>query len=112
MTTKVDPEELRAAASQFAPVIGFGPVWPPPTTSAGLAVTSAAAGLDQLDTGTALAETKTSLMSALATLGGRRAAWESILNESADTYEGTDVTSAKRLAGLGDLNQPLPGQPG
>lgn len=112
MTTRVDPDELRTAATKFAPAVAFGPVWPPSTSTAGLAVTFAAAGVYQLDTGTALSETKTSLLSALATLGGRKAAWESILNESADAYEGTDVTAAKRLAGLGDLNRPLPGQPG
>ncbi|WP_232718568.1 type VII secretion target [Gordonia metallireducens] len=108
-TAKVDPNELREASSNFKPVVAMQPVWPPASGAVGMAVSLAASGLDGLETSGALTETTKSLSSALATLAGRKAAWESILTTSADDYENTDLTAARRLEGLGDLNQPLPG---
>lgn len=66
----------------------------------------AAGGLSEIDTGVALGEARRHITSALATIAGRKAEWRSILLTSADYYRDTDVTAARRLAALGDLNRP------
>ncbi|WP_187585729.1 type VII secretion target [Gordonia sp. OPL2] len=97
----VDPAELRTAGSQ----IGKSQTGADTAATSAAPIRQAAAGLSGTDTARALSAAAGSAESAIEVVQSRIGAWVSILNESADTFDGTDKQSAERLKALGDFNQ-------
>lgn len=98
MTLRVDPEGLRAAAgfvAELAPRIGAAPH---------LGAKPEADKLASSNVGAALANSDTCSKQAKDTIKARFDEFSSLLALSAETYAGTDMDAANRLASLGDLN--------
>lgn len=98
---QVDPAELRAAGRQ----IGTSHTGAGAASATVAGIRDAASGLTGTATAGALPGAATAAESAIEVVRSRVSSWVSVLNESADTYEGSDDRSAQRLAALGDFNR-------
>ena len=102
----VSPEELRDASRKISEfTTGTVPMSPGarPGTSV-RSLTSAAGGVAGTDTANALCEALAAATSATEVVRLRIGAWASSLTSAADDFGTSDVESAERLAGLGDMN--------
>ncbi|PXW35133.1 UNVERIFIED_CONTAM: hypothetical protein DES50_10174 [Williamsia faeni] len=105
MTTQVDPEDLREAARQIGGgttgTTPFGGVSPGTATSS---LRFAGTGMSATDTATALTTAADAAETAVEVVRARISEWNSILTESAETFETTEEVSTRRLEALGDFN--------
>ncbi|GAB09938.1 hypothetical protein GOARA_049_00040 [Gordonia araii NBRC 100433] len=94
---RVDPEELRGAAS----TIRGG--WTPPKNPANSFI-GAAMSIAPTETSGALRAAGAAIASALSVLDGRREQFAHVLDVSASRYVDTDEMAAARLHAIGSLN--------
>ncbi|WP_188586976.1 type VII secretion target [Gordonia jinhuaensis] len=97
MSMRVDPTELRGAATSFngfaGDIRGIAPVTASPTTS----------GMEWSDTAKALGPVDDTCKRALDVLANRMSSIEDLLNKSAADYRDTDTDAADKLKSLGGL---------
>ncbi len=98
MTLRVDPEGLRAAAGAVAELA------PRINAAAHLGAQPEAGKLASSNVGAAVANSDACSKRAKDTIKARFDEFSSLLALSAETYAGTDMDTADRLASLGDLN--------